>query len=277
MEFAKKRFGQNFISDKNLINKIINILDPEPNHLIIEIGPGRGALTRELCQRFAKVIAIEIDQDMEAILRSAIPQPNFELILQDVLEVDLKTLIDGEYKKVSLISNTPYYITSEIIFRTFDLVGVLDRAVFMVQKEVAQRICAKQNENNYNNLSVASQFYATVKLEFIVNKNMFRPVPKVDSAIVSMQFQKQNLTKVSDAKKFVAVVRKLFNNKRKTILNNLSNVTLSKSTAETILNSLQIANNLRPENISLEDYIKIFTEVEYENKSESKSKLDTKS
>lgn len=277
MEFAKKRFGQNFISDKNLINKIINILDPEPNHLIIEIGPGRGALTRELCQRFAKVIAIEIDQDMEAILRSAIPQPNFELILQDVLEVDLKTLIDGEYKKVSLISNTPYYITSEIIFRTFDLVGVLDRAVFMVQKEVAQRICAKQNENNYNNLSVASQFYATVKLEFIVNKNMFRPVPKVDSAIVSMQFQKQNLTKVSDAKKFVAVVRKLFNNKRKTILNNLSNVTLSKSTAENILNSLQIANNLRPENISLEDYIKIFTEVEYENKSESKSKLDTKS
>ncbi|ARU90883.1 dimethyladenosine transferase [Spiroplasma clarkii] len=265
MEFAKKKFGQNFITDRNLIKKIISILDPEPNQLVIEIGPGRGALTKELVQNFKKVVAIEIDKDMEALLKTEINSDNFELITQDVLQVNLKELISSEYKKISLISNTPYYITSEIIFRAFDLAKDLDKAVFMVQKEVAQRICAKQNENNYNNLSVAAQFYSDVKYELTVSKNMFRPVPKVDSAVITLTFKNQNLIKVNDDKEFIAFVRKLFNNKRKTILNNLSSVLGDKTKSLTILEDLKIATNLRPENISLEDFIKIYKEVQNEN------------
>ncbi|WP_338985062.1 16S rRNA (adenine(1518)-N(6)/adenine(1519)-N(6))-dimethyltransferase RsmA [Spiroplasma endosymbiont of Diplazon laetatorius] len=262
MEFAKKKFGQNFISDKNLINKIINILDQEPNHLIIEIGPGRGALTKELINRFEKVIAIEIDQDMESILKSEISSSKFELIIKDCLEVDLKDLIEkNNYKKISLISNTPYYITSEIIFRTLNVSKLLDKAIFMVQKEVAQRICARANENNYNNLSVAAQLYSDVEYEFTVNKNMFRPIPKVDSAIISLTFKEENLNKVKDDIKFVAFVRKIFNNKRKTISNNLTNITNNKEHSLNILSKINIRENLRPENITLEQFIEMYNEV----------------
>ncbi|QEH62407.1 dimethyladenosine transferase [Spiroplasma chinense] len=266
MDYAKKKFGQNFISDKNLINKIINILDQEQDHLIIEIGPGRGALTKELCKRFKKVVAIEIDTDLEVLLKSEINESNFELIMEDVLNVDLKKLIESNScKKVSLISNTPYYITSEIIFRTLDVSKFLDKAIFMVQKEVALRICAKANENNYNNLSVAAQFYSEVNYEFTVNKNMFRPIPKVDSAIISLKFHQAYLNQIKDDKAFVAFVRKLFNNKRKTILNNLSTTINTKQRATEILALTKIENNKRPENLSIEDFINIYKETKNGN------------
>ncbi|AUB32172.1 16S rRNA (adenine(1518)-N(6)/adenine(1519)-N(6))-dimethyltransferase RsmA [Spiroplasma floricola] len=262
MEFAKKKFGQNFISDKNLIKKIIDILNQDPNHLIIEIGPGRGALTKELVNRFKKVIAIEIDYDMETILKSEIDSDKFELIINDCLEVNFKEIIkENKFNRVSLISNTPYYITSEIIFKTLKISKLLDKAIFMVQKEVAQRICAKPNENNYNNLSVATQLYSDVKYEFTVNKNMFKPIPKVDSAIISFEFNDINLNKVKDDIKFIAFVRKIFNNKRKTILNNLTNITNNKQTSLNILTKLNIKENLRPENITLDQFIEIYNEV----------------
>ncbi|WP_339020882.1 16S rRNA (adenine(1518)-N(6)/adenine(1519)-N(6))-dimethyltransferase RsmA [Spiroplasma endosymbiont of Atherix ibis] len=262
MEFAKKKFGQNFISDKNLIKKIIDILDQEQNHLIIEIGPGKGALTKELVNRFKKVIAIEIDYDMEAILKSEINSDKFELIIKDCLEVNFEEIIrTNNFSKVSLISNTPYYITSEIIFKTLKISKMLDKAIFMVQKEVAQRICAKPNENNYNNLSIAAQLYSNIKYEFTVNKNMFKPVPKVDSAIITFNFNDINLIKVKDDIKFIAFVRKIFNNKRKTILNNLSNITNNKQISLNVLAKLNIKENLRPENITLNQFIEIYNEV----------------
>ncbi|AHI53398.1 16S rRNA (adenine(1518)-N(6)/adenine(1519)-N(6))-dimethyltransferase RsmA [Spiroplasma culicicola] len=261
MEFAKKKFGQNFISDKNLINKIINILDQDEKHLIIEIGPGRGALTKELVKRFEKVIAIEIDKDMEYVLKFEITEPNFELIIDDVLNIDFEQFLKLGYKKISLISNTPYYITSQIIFRTLNFSTNLDAAIFMVQKEVATRICAKQNENNYNNLSIACQFYSELKYEFTVNKNMFRPVPKVDSAIISLKFNNKYLNSVNDDQKFVEMVRKLFNNKRKTILNNLGQLTANKSQSQLALEKLKINPMKRPENLSIEDFISIYNEV----------------
>ncbi|WP_339029994.1 16S rRNA (adenine(1518)-N(6)/adenine(1519)-N(6))-dimethyltransferase RsmA [Spiroplasma endosymbiont of Cantharis nigra] len=263
MQYAKKKFGQNFITDKNLINKIIDILDQDEDHLIIEIGPGKGALTKELVKRFNKIIAIEIDRDMESILKSEINSERLELVINDCLEVDFKELIEKyEYKKVSIISNTPYYITSEIIFKALNISKKLNKAIFMVQKEVAQRICAKVSENNYNNLSVAAQLYSDIKYEFTVNKNMFKPIPKVDSAIISFKFNDTNLNKLNDNDlKFVSFVRKLFNNKRKTILNNLSVITNNKEQAFNILNKVGIRENLRPENISLDQYINIYNEV----------------
>ncbi|ALD66911.1 16S rRNA (adenine(1518)-N(6)/adenine(1519)-N(6))-dimethyltransferase RsmA [Spiroplasma cantharicola] len=263
MQYAKKKFGQNFISDKNLIKKIIDILDQESNQLVIEIGPGKGALTKELVNRYKKVIAIEIDRDMEDILKSEVNSTKLELIIKDCLEVDFNELIENNsFKKVSIISNTPYYITSEIIFRTLNISKKLDKAIFMVQKEVAQRICAKANENNYNNLSIAVQLYSEIKYEFTVNKNMFKPIPKVDSSIISLKFNDTNLKKLNDDDlKFVSFVRKLFNNKRKTILNNLASFTNNKEDALKILNEVNIKESLRPENINLDEYIKIYNEV----------------
>ncbi|AHB36832.1 16S rRNA (adenine(1518)-N(6)/adenine(1519)-N(6))-dimethyltransferase RsmA [Spiroplasma apis] len=265
MQFAKKKFGQNFITDKNLINKIVGLLDQDENQLIIEVGPGRGALTKELVKRFKKVIAIEIDKDMEQVLSTSVDVNNFELLIEDVLEVDFKKLIDKQnFQKVAIISNTPYYITTELLFKTFDSSKLLNQAIFMTQKEVALRICAKENENNYNNLSVAARFYSDVKYEFTVKKNMFSPTPKVDSAIIKLTFNQLNLEKVRDDKYFISFVRKLFNNKRKTILNNLGNAIEDKNKAKTLLDSLAIDYRQRPENLSLEHFINLYNEVHYD-------------
>lgn len=266
MVFLKKRFGQNFISDKNLINKIINCLDQDKDQLIIEIGPGKGALTKEICNKYKKVIAIEIDESLKTVLQTNIISKNFELIIGDILQIDLKKLIlNQSYKKVSIISNLPYYITSEILFKTLEISSLLSCAVFMMQKEVASRICAKKDEKNYNNLSVACQFYSELKYEFSVSKKMFYPVPKVDSAIVSFKFTTKNLKKINDDKKFIAFVRKIFNNKRKTILNNLFNITNDKEKAARILQKIDIDKSLRPENITIDQFILLWNEVQNEN------------
>ncbi|ATZ18392.1 16S rRNA (adenine1518-N6/adenine1519-N6)-dimethyltransferase [Williamsoniiplasma somnilux] len=259
---AKKHFGQNFISDENLINKIVDTLGFDKDMLIIEIGPGTGALTQKLVNRFERVVAIEIDKDMEKILKAKITNDNFKFILGDVLEIDFNKIIEENKiypkQKVALISNMPYYITGEILFKTLNLSKELTKAVFMMQKEVATRVCAKKGENNYNNLSVAAEFYADKKYEFTVKKAMFRPIPKVDSAIISLTFKNENLTKVDSDKKFVEFVRKLFNNRRKTILNNLTSITGDKTFAAEILTKANIQNNLRPEVISLAGFIEIY-------------------
>jgi len=258
---AKKRYGQNFISDGNLINKILNLLGEEKNSLVIEIGPGTGALTTKLVKRFAKVIAIEIDQEMETILKEKISDENFELIIADVLEIDLRELIGKQtqqFDHLYLISNTPYYITGEILFKTLHLNDILTKAVFMLQKEVALRLCAGVNENNYNNLSIACAFFAQSKYEFLVNKKMFRPIPKVDSAVVSLTFHTRYLDQVVDKWRFLDFVRTLFNNRRKTILNNLTRVVNNKTKAAEILTQSGVDWQLRPENLTLENYLAIF-------------------
>ncbi|AVN62048.1 16S rRNA (adenine(1518)-N(6)/adenine(1519)-N(6))-dimethyltransferase [Mesoplasma coleopterae] len=262
---AKKKFGQNFISDQNLINKIVSILGDDQDQLIIEIGPGTGALTKLLARKYNKVVAIEIDTDMEAILKKEVQSDNFELFLSDVLLVDFEKLISEkrqyENQKVSIISNMPYYITSEILFRTLNVSDKLTKAVFMMQKEVAVRVCSNKGENNYNNLSVACEFFADKKYEFTVPRHMFYPIPKVDSAIISLTFNNKYTEQIKDKDKFLVFLRKIFNNRRKTILNNLSNVTNDKIKANEILDNLNIDKSLRPEVVGLEDFIRIYNKT----------------
>lgn len=258
---AKKHFGQNFITDKNLISKIVNCLD-EDSDLIIEIGPGMGALTGDLISKFKKVIAIEIDKDLEPLLHEKFNVPNFELVIGDVLEKDFKSLIDfSKYKKVQIISNIPYYITSPIMFKVFEDSNIFSKAVFMVQREVAQRICASVGDKAYNNLSITSQFYSKPKYEFTVGKQMFKPVPAVDSAIISLDFKNNHVNEVPNSEKFVSFVRQIFNNRRKTILNNLSSTIGDKPKSEEILDELNIKLTHRPENLSLNELMKIYGKI----------------
>ncbi|ASP28765.1 dimethyladenosine transferase [Spiroplasma corruscae] len=262
MHQAKKKFGQNFITDGNLIEKIISQLSNESDQLVIEIGPGQGALTKKLVKKYKKVIAIEIDKDLENILLSSIVEENFELIIGDFLEVDLNKIIkQNNFKKVSIISNTPYYIISPIIFKCFESQEFLSKAVLMVQKEVGERICAEPSNKNYNNLSIISKFYSTPKYLFTINRNLFKPVPLVDSALIELNFEKNSVLKVKDPNNFAQFLRKIFNNKRKTILNNLANYLKSKDKSEDILTKHNIKLNLRPENLTLDDYIILFNEV----------------
>ncbi|AKX34710.1 dimethyladenosine transferase [Spiroplasma litorale] len=266
MHIAKKKFGQNFITDGNLIEKIISYLPNEKDQLVIEIGPGKGALTKKLVNQFSKVIAIEIDKDLETILKTSIKNDNFELIIEDFLNVDLENIIKKHnFKKVSIISNTPYYIISSIIFKCFSLQKHITKAVFMVQKEVGERICANINSKNYNNLSVISNYYATPKYLFTINRKLFKPIPEVDSALIEFDFTKNKLGIIKDNEKFTDFVRTLFNNKRKTILNNLSMYTKNKVIASNYILNLKLDPNLRPENLTTDDFISLYKEVNNEN------------
>ncbi|WP_338972208.1 16S rRNA (adenine(1518)-N(6)/adenine(1519)-N(6))-dimethyltransferase RsmA [Spiroplasma endosymbiont of Panorpa germanica] len=262
---AKKQFGQNFITDKNLIAKIVSLLGEDKNQLIIEIGPGQGALTRLLIEKYQKVVAIEIDKDLEEILKTKFNSDNFELIMGDVLDFDLTSFLNNiknSYNRVSIISNLPYYITSEIIFKTFYNCDKLEKAIFMTQKEVAQRITALVGENNYNNLSVAAELFSTKKYEFTVKKQMFNPIPKVDSAIISLDFQNQKFKMpISDKKVINEMTRQLFNNRRKTIYNNLGTYLGDKPKALKILQNLEIDPQKRPEVISSDEYVRIFENI----------------
>ncbi|WP_406614129.1 16S rRNA (adenine(1518)-N(6)/adenine(1519)-N(6))-dimethyltransferase RsmA [Mycoplasma corogypsi] len=188
--FAKKKFGQNFLHDNNIINKIVSIFDIF-NQNVLEIGPGRGALTTKMLEKCAKVTSYEIDQDMVNVLNNLIDNQNFKLIHQDFLEANLDQ-IDNSY----LIANIPYYITTDILFKVFDHKDKFNGVLLMVQKEVAQRICAKPNTYDYSKLSVSSQYLADCKIEFIVPASCFTPAPKVDSAIISLRF-KNNLEELN--------------------------------------------------------------------------------
>lgn len=266
---AKKHFGQNFITDQNLIHKIVDLVPVDKNQpgLVIEIGPGKGALTKELIKRFPKVIAIEVDSDMTDYLAKSIPSPNLELLTADVLKIDFVDLIQkyaNQDQPVYLISNLPYYITSPILFQVFAASPHLKKAIFMMQEEVARRLTAEKNTSNYNNLSVAASFYADKKYEFIVKNHFFHPQPKVDSAVISLSFKDQFLKEVEQPEKFIAFVRQMFNQRRKTIVNNLGNYLNDKNQAKQIIEQLKLNPQLRPENLGLEDFLKIFNLIKEE-------------
>ncbi|ATZ16031.1 16S rRNA (adenine1518-N6/adenine1519-N6)-dimethyltransferase [Entomoplasma freundtii] len=259
---AKKHFGQNFIKDPGLIQKIVNLIpsSPEPG-LVIEIGPGKGALTRELIKRFPQVVAIEIDSDLADYLATTIDSPKLEIINEDVLEINFEQLIQKYGKPnqpVYLISNLPYYITSPILFQVFANSQIFHKAIFMMQQEVAQRLTAEKNEHNYNNLSVVASFFGDKRYEFLVKSHYFQPQPKVDSAVISLTFKNDFLQKVTNPDLFVAFVRQLFNNRRKTILNNLGTYLGDKQKAKLVLEQVKIDPQKRPENLGLTEFLEIF-------------------
>lgn len=260
---AKKRYGQNFINNPHLINRIVNLLEPAANadNLVIEIGPGRGALTGQLTKYFKKVVAIEIDPDLVTFLKANQQASNLEIVEADVLKIDWQTLLKKHQmpqQKVFLISNLPYYITSPILFDIFKHAHFFDRAIFMMQKEVAERITAQKSTKNYNNLSVISQFFGDLDFSFIVPKKFFQPQPKVDSAIVKIDFREQKELPSTEVEEFTVFVRNLFNNRRKTILNNFSRLTNNRNAAIQYLKLVGIDNSLRPENLDLNDFIALF-------------------
>ncbi|QGZ97438.1 16S rRNA (adenine(1518)-N(6)/adenine(1519)-N(6))-dimethyltransferase RsmA [Mycoplasma sp. NEAQ87857] len=247
--FAKKKYGQNFLSDKNIINKIIKVFDYKDQN-VLEIGPGRGALTKELVKDAKQVIAYEIDIDMVNVLNNEIQTDNFQLINQDFLQSDLSNL-----DKSWVIANIPYYITTDILFKLFDNRTKFNGALLMVQKEVAQRICAKPNQKDYSKLSLSSQYLADCKLEFIVPAKCFNPAPKVDSAIISLVFKNQEETKDWDLlKDFFKIC---FENRRKQLINTLKNHFETQS----ILDSYQkmnLDNKIRIQQLSLDQVIELF-------------------
>lgn len=257
-EFAyKKSLGQNFLKDKSVINKIIDSADITVDSLILEIGPGSGALTKELVKTKGKVVAFEIDERLKEEL-SKIESNNLEVIYVDFLKIDLKEVLNKyNYKKLHLIANLPYYITTPIIMKIINETKI-DEMIIMVQKEVGSRFKAKPNTKEYNSLSVFLQYYFDIKTVTIVNKNSFVPKPKVDSIVVRFS-KKDNKIKANNEKVFFKLVKDSFTFKRKNLKNNLKGYDLNK--INIILNKFNKDLTFRAESLSLEEFIEISNNI----------------
>ena len=240
----RKKWGQNFIQDQNIIKKIITVINPEKNDRIIEIGPGKGALTEHLLN-LKKITAIEIDPLLCSYLKEKIDS-RLNLINDDILNIKLDNY--SNYNKI--IGNLPYYITTPIIFKFLDN-PFWDEAVFMVQKEVADRIVAIPGNKIYGRLSVMTQVKANIKKEFNISKNIFYPKPKVDSSLIRITIKKSNNLKDFDM--FSKIVKESFGKRRKMLKNSLKDIVPISAYIDYI--------NKRPEQLDVNDFIQISNNI----------------
>lgn len=250
----KKKFGQNFLQDKNIIKKIANVAETNKDDLIIEVGPGAGALTEELVNK-SQVLAYEIDQELEDSLREKFKDNNFNLILDDFLKRDVKKDLEAiKYNNLYVIANLPYYITTPIINKIIDDKLPVKKMVLMVQKEVGERFSAQIGSKDYSSITVFLNYYFYIKKEFIVSRNAFFPKPNVDSIIISFT-RKENKLIVNNEELFFKLIKDSFTQKRKTLRNNLRNYDFNKVEEILLKNNLPV--DVRAENIPLETFVEI--------------------
>lgn len=250
----KKKFGQNFIVDKNIIHSIISKSNIDKDTLVIEIGPGAGSLTTELDEVAGHIIAYEIDKTLKPILETK-NLKNTTIIYEDFLKRNIsEDLKKYNHKKIYVVANLPYYITTPIIIKLIEDKLNIDKIVVMVQKEVGDRFKAKPNTKEYNSLSIFLNYYYTVEKLLDVSKNVFIPKPNVDSIVVAFT-KKENKVKVDNAQIFFKLVRDSFKQKRKTLKNNLKGYNLEK--VEEVLKSHNLDLTVRAEALPIE----IFAEI----------------
>jgi len=273
----KKSLGQNFLIDKNISNKIVNLLKAENNDILLEIGPGTGALTSLLLENEVMLYAIEYDARAVETLSVLFPQnifPNFSLIHQDILKFDLNNLFQRTGKKLKIIGNIPYYLSSEILFYLYSHSKIIEKAVIMLQKEFAERLVAAPRTKEYGILTVANELVANSKLCFNVSNSCFFPKPKVTSSVVDIHFIENQL----DTEEFASimkVVKAAFNQRRKTLRNSLRQF-FEKEIKLNIDDFLNLNEELRdlftkrPEELKKDQFIKLSSLI-YSNKKDDKS------
>ncbi len=251
-----KRLGQNFLVDRNIQGKMINSIGLTEGDTVIEIGPGLGALTKELSRRAKKIIAIEKDRRLYGFLSKNLSFENLELIQGDVLKYNIK-------ERVKIVGNLPYYISSPILTRLLEDRMFIDSIFITVQKEFAARLVAGPGSKDYSSLSCYAQFYADPKILFTVKKNAFYPAPKVDSSFLKIGVRKQPLY-LTDEKKLFKIIRTCFEKRRKTILSSLAwNKEFGdKEKVSRILDLSGISGQRRPETLSLGEFVELTEAVE---------------
>lgn len=255
---AKKNFGQNFLTDQNYVRKIIGSVNPQKDETIIEIGPGRGALTKDLLEKAAAVVAIELDADLILVLNEEFGEhANFLLVHRDILQVDLKDLVRNyaqNPKKAKLAGNLPYNISTAILQRLIDFRESFSEMIIMLQKEVAERITSEPGKRERGYLTVLTEaFFEAVKL-FDVPPQAFRPVPKVQSSVIRLKPKKIDFP--VDESFFKKMIGIGFRQKRKTVFNNFKGLMETRELSE-IFETAQINPQKRAENLLLEEWISL--------------------
>ena len=260
----KKKFGQNFIIDENIINNIVTKANVDKDTLVIEIGPGAGSLTYFLAKFAKNVLCYEIDTTLKEILRDNLKEyDNVEVIYNDFLKVNvLDDIKKYEYKKLYVIANLPYYITTPIIIKLIEDDINVDKIIVMVQKEVGDRFKAVPGTKDYSSLSVFLSYYYNIKKIMDVSKNVFIPKPNVDSIVVEFNKKEKKLN-VMDEQLFFKLIKDSFEFKRKTLKNNLKNYDLEK--IDKVLKKHKLDLNVRAEQISLELFVEIANELGGQN------------
>ncbi|RAS76262.1 16S rRNA (adenine(1518)-N(6)/adenine(1519)-N(6))-dimethyltransferase RsmA [Priestia endophytica] len=258
----KKSLGQNFLIDPNILTSIVRYAELDDKKGAIEIGPGIGALTEHLARTAKKVVAFEIDQRLLPILDETLaPYDNVEVLNQDVLKADLKSVLEEQFagiEDIMVVANLPYYVTTPILMKLLEEELPLEGIVVMLQKEVGDRISAKPGTKSYGSLSVAIQYYSEPETVMTVPKTVFNPQPNVDSSVIRLKMRKTPPVELDDSAYFFTVVRSCFGQRRKTILNNLTNNLEDgkkyKKEIEEALQSTNIDPKRRGETLTIEEF-----------------------
>jgi len=260
----QKRFGQNFLIDTHVLEKIIKSAEITKEDLVLEIGPGIGTMTQYLCENAREVIAVEIDKNLIPILANdtLAAYDNVTIINEDILKLDLNALVQERNggKRIKVVANLPYYITTPIIMGLFESHVPLQNITVMVQKEVADRMQAGPGSKDYGALSLAVQYYATPYIAANVPQNCFMPRPNVGSAVIRLTLHEEPPVQVKDEKFMFALIRASFNQRRKTLVNGLTNaaeLNLSKEQVQNALEQMGLSATVRGEALTLEQFAEL--------------------
>jgi len=253
---ARKRFGQNFLHDPSIIQRIVDIINPQKEDRLIEIGPGKGALTKLFLERVNKLDVIEIDRDLVNTLTSTLGNDERLIIHQaDALKIDLSQF--GQ-KDLRIVGNLPYNISTPLLFHLLAYKDCIKDMIFMLQKEVVNRICAKPGNKQYGRLTIMLQYYCEVEPLFIIKPGAFNPSPKVDSAIVRLRPLNSPKDDLLNHECLKIIVREAFSQRRKTIRNGLK-----KYISEADFKELNIAPETRAENLEIADFVRLANHYHY--------------
>lgn len=259
----QKKFGQNFLIDTHILEGIIDGAEIGEDDCVLEIGPGIGTMTQYLCERARFVIAVEIDKNLIPILNDTLSSYDNKIIInEDVLKLDINELAQkyNEGRPIKVVANLPYYITTPIIMGLFENKVPLESITVMVQKEVAERMQVGPGTKDYGALSLAVQFYAVPKVLMIVSSHCFIPRPNVDSAVIRLSLHKEKPVTVQNEALMFSLIRASFNQRRKTLVNSLTNAGLNGIAKENVLNALQkmeLSETIRGEALTLEQFAKL--------------------
>lgn len=263
----QKKFGQNFLIDTHVLDRIIDASGVTEDDFVLEIGPGIGTMTQYLCERAREVVAVEIDKNLIPILSDTLKNySNVTVINEDILKLDICKLAEekNQGKPIKVVANLPYYITTPIIMGLFESHVPIDSITIMVQKEVAERMQEKPGSKEYGALSLAVQYYAKPEIVANVPPNCFMPRPNVGSAVIRLTRHEKPPVEVEDEKLMFRIIRASFNQRRKTLANGLNNspeIHLPKEVIQESIVSLGVPENIRGEALSLEQFAELSNEI----------------
>jgi len=257
--FPKKRLGQHFLVDPNILNKVIRTAQVGKEDVVLEVGPGLGEMTLALAHRVKKVIAIEIDPKLVAILnKKAKDYPNVEVMKSDILKVDFKHILEKEGHTIKVVANLPYQISTPLLFRFVEAKEVFSTFTLMLQREVAERMVASPGGKEYGRLSVLLQMFLDLSVRFFIPPSAFFPRPKVESAVVHMGWKEKPTAEIQDEEWFKKVVKSCFGYRRKTLANALKHSELPlPDSIESRMEKVGIDPQRRPETLTIQEYVRL--------------------